>query len=317
MSDFEKGMLVQHASLGLGKIVALEPKAVHVFFVGRDSRFAAKLRLPAAASLLRPADAGERVWLGGVSAFSLDTSSGRYGYAESWIPHEEALARFLESYPKGFEDPLYTGDGKGRQARPARIRRAHAAFTEAFGDGKGESLLAADAIPQLVETTLAIEKLAAAGQTGADKASLAGGLSDPTAARAFFAALFPYLATPAPERELFEALAASVAAFPADSGAQGWPLVTLLPFLARPERDVLLRPKLTSQAAHRLGLELRFAAEPNWTTYSTLLRSCEQLLQKLRSIGARDLVDVESFLTVVTTRAAVRVAVAEPAGTDA
>jgi hypothetical protein len=317
MSDFEKGMLVQHASLGLGKIVALEPKAVHVFFVGRDSRFAAKLRLPVAASLLRPADAGERVWLGGVSAFSLDASSGRYGYAESWIPHEEALARFLESYPKGFEDPLYTGDGKGRQARPARIRRAQAAFAEAFGEGKGESLLAAEAIPQLVETTLAIEKLAAAGQTGVDKASLVGGLSDPAAARAFFAALFPYLATPAPEREPFEALAAAVAAFPDNTGAQGWPLVTLLPFLARPDRDVLLRPKLTSQAAHRLGLELRFAAEPNWTTYSTLLRSCEQLHQKLLSIGARDLVDVESFLTVVTTRAAVRVAVEEPAGTDA
>lgn len=121
MSDFEKGMLVQHASLGLGKVVALEPKAVHVFFVGRDSRFAAKLRLPDAVSLLKPAAPGDRVWLGGVSAFSLDAASGRYGFAETWIPHEEAVARFMEAYPKGFANPLYTGDGKGRQARPARI----------------------------------------------------------------------------------------------------------------------------------------------------------------------------------------------------
>ena len=306
MSDFEKGMLVQHASLGLGKVVALEPKAVHVFFVGRDSRFAAKLRLPDAASLLRPAAASDRVWLGGVSAFSLDTATGRYGFAETWIPHEEAVARFVEAYPKGFADPLYTGDGKGRQARPARIRRAHAAFVEAFGNGEGERLVAAGDVAKLVTGTLAIEKLAGANQAGADKANLATGLKDPEVARPFFAALFELLATATPERPGFDALSAAVGAFPADEGSRGWQLVTLLPFLAQPDRHLLLRPKLTSQAAHRLGLELRFAAAPNWTTYSTLLKSAEQLLEKLRPLGASDLVDVESFLTVVTTRAAVR-----------
>ena len=306
MSDFEKGMLVQHASLGLGKVVALEPKAVHVFFVGRDSRFAAKLRLPDAVSLLKPAAPGDRVWLGGVSAFSLDAASGRYGFAETWIPHEEAVARFMEAYPKGFANPLYTGDGKGRQARPARIRRAHAAFVEAFGNGEGERLLAAGDVAKLVSGTLAIEKLAGANQAGADKATLAGGLKDPATAQPFFAALFEALAAPAPERAGFDALAAAVAAFPPEDVGRSWQLVTLLPFLAQPERHMLLRPKLTSQAAHRLGLELRFAADPNWVTYSTLLKSGELLLEKLRPIGASDLVDVESFLTVVTTRAAAR-----------
>lgn len=310
MSDFEKGMLVQHASLGLGKVVALEPKAVHVFFVGRDSRFAAKLRLPGAAQLLRPAEPGERAWLGGVSAFTLDAASGRYGYAESWIPHEEAEARFLESYPKGFADPLYVGDGKGRQARPARIRRAHAAYTQTFGEGKGQELLAAGSIAKLVEGALAVEKLAGASVGGADKASLAGGLKDATAAAAFFTALFDYVGAAAPERAGFEALATAVAALSNGDETPTWPLVTLLPFLARPDQHMLLRPKVTSQAAHRLGMELRFAAEPNWTTYSTFLRSSEQLLEKLRSIGAKDFIDVESFLTVVTTRPATRMAAA-------
>jgi hypothetical protein len=304
MSDFEKGMLVQHASLGLGKVVALEPKAVHVFFVGRDSRFAAKLRLPVAGNLLRPADPGERVWLGGVSAFSLDAASGRYGYAETWIPHEEALNRFLEAYPQGFADPLYTGDGKGRQARPARIRRAQAAYAATLGAGEGERLLAAGELPKLVEAVLAVEKLAGATQGGADKASLSAGLKDPEAARAWFTALFAYLAAPAPEKALFEALADAVAALPGD--APRWSLATTIPFLARPDREMLLRPKLTSQAAHRLGLELRFAAEPNWVTYSTLVRSSEQLLEKLRAIGGRDFVDVEAFLAVVTTKASAR-----------
>lgn len=306
MSELEKGMLVKHASLGLGKVVAVEPRAVHVFFVGRDSRFAAKLRLPAAATLLRPAEAGERAWLGGLSAFSLDAESGRYGYAEGWIPHDEAVARFLEAYPKGFSDPLYIGDGKGRQARPARIRRAQAAYAETLGGGAGERMLAAGALPKLVEAALAIEKMAGANTTGADKGALADCLKGAKGAEPFFAALFAHLGTPTPERAAFEALAAAVAALPREANAPAWPLVTLLPFLARPDQHVLLRPKLVSQAAHRLGLELRFATDPNWITYSTLLHSCALLLEKLRPLGARDLIDVESFLTIVTVRPAAR-----------
>jgi hypothetical protein len=314
MSGFEKGMLVQHDSLGLGKIVALEEKAVHVFFVGRDSRFAAKLRLPAAANLLKPAEAAARSFIGSPSAFSLDAASGRYGLAESWLSHDEAVARFQETYPGGFTDPLYTGESKGRLARPSRLRKATAAYAEAFGEGRGEQLLAAGSIKKLVEAALEIERLAAANRSGADKGTLAGGLGDAELAKAFFEALFAFLAAPAPERTLFTALAAAVAAFPGGAGVEGWPLLTLLPFLAQPERHMLLRPKVTSHAVHRLGLDLRFAVEPNWVTYSTLLASSALLLEKLRSLGARDFIDVETFLTVVTVRAATRAAAPPPAG---
>lgn len=323
MSEFEKGMLVQHASLGLGKVVALEPKAIHVFFVGRDSRYAAKLRLPDAAALLRPADPEQRAFLGGVSAFSLDAASGRYGYGDAWIPREEALARFREAYPGGFKDPLYVGEVKGRQARPARLRRAQAAWTTAFGNGEGERRLAAGELPALVEGALLVERLAG-GNQGIDKASLAPGLADAKGAAAFFAALFDYVGGAVPEQARFEALSASVVALPSNGRTSAWTLVTSLPFLARPDRDMLLRPKTISLAAHRLGLELRFSPEPNWSTYSTLLRSCERLLAELRGLGAADYVDVECFLTVVTARpgvrpakVAIRAEAGEPEGDDA
>ena len=119
-------------------------------------------------------------------------------------------------------------------------------------------------------------------------------------------ALFDYVGGAEPEQARFEALAAAVAALPSHGAASAWTLVTSLPFLARPDRDMLLRPRTISLAAHRLGLELRFAPEPNWSTYSTLLRSCERLLGELRGLGARDYVDVECFLTVVTARPGVR-----------
>lgn len=304
MTEFEKGMLVQHVSLGLGKVVGLEEKAVHVYFVGRDSRYAAKLRLPDAGGMLSPAEPSAKALLGGVSSFALDPHSGRYALAETWISREDAVARFLETYPGGFADPLYTGEGRGRLGRGSRLRRGHLAWVETLGGGEGERLLAEGAIGKLVDAALKIEKTAAASTSGADRASLAEGLADPEAAGAFFTALFAFLATPAPEAAAFDALAAAVARFPGGAGPAGWPLLTLLPFLAQPGQHLLLRPKLTSQAAHRLGFELRFAAAPNWTTYATLLRSGDQLLAWLKPLGASDQIDVEAFTSVVTLRAA-------------
>jgi hypothetical protein len=82
MGNLENGMLVQHASLGAGKIVALDANAVHVFFATSETKFATKLRLPMALSFLSPCStADER--LDGLPAFVLDPKTGRYGRAPS------------------------------------------------------------------------------------------------------------------------------------------------------------------------------------------------------------------------------------------
>ncbi|HEY6101148.1 MAG TPA: hypothetical protein VIW03_17055, partial [Anaeromyxobacter sp.] len=81
-----------------------------------------------------------------------------------------------------------------------------------------------------------------------------------------------------------------------------WPMVTLLPFIARPDLHMLLRPRFACEVAQRLGLELAFDPEPSWTTYAALLASAELLLEKLRPLGARDLVDVEAFMHVSTAK---------------
>ena len=55
VDKFPKGTVVRHMTLGLGRIVALEPTAVHVFFVEGERREASKLRLAAAKLFLSPA----------------------------------------------------------------------------------------------------------------------------------------------------------------------------------------------------------------------------------------------------------------------
>lgn len=296
MSHLQNGMLVQHASLGLGKVVALEPKAVHVFFATGEARFAAKLRLPMALTLLTPSESAN-AWLSGLSGFALDAKSGRYARAGSWLSHADAVARFLEAFPLGFADPEPAADGKGRRDRAFRWRRAHDAFVELLGGGEGERLLAAGDLAALVERALRVERLVRTLDKDPDRASFEEGLKDPGAARRFFAALFELLAAPAPEQARFEALAAAVAVLaPAGAPEAGWPMATLLPFIARPDQHLVLRPRAACEVARRLGLELAYEASPGWSTYASHLRTAGLLLEKLRPLGARDHVDVEAFM---------------------
>jgi hypothetical protein len=109
-------MLVQHASLGVGKVVALEPTAVHVFFPDSEKRYAAKLHLPTAKTLLK-SSVEPNEWLAGLSSFALDPVTRRYALAANWITHAQAIADFRASYPRGFLDPAYVGTGTGKRER--------------------------------------------------------------------------------------------------------------------------------------------------------------------------------------------------------
>ena len=78
MEAFATGMLVRHSTLGVGRVVAVDRTAVHVFFAEGEKREAAKLNLTAAKPFLHaePAAVDER--LENLPAFTLDPVSGRY-----------------------------------------------------------------------------------------------------------------------------------------------------------------------------------------------------------------------------------------------
>jgi hypothetical protein len=301
MTDLRKGMLVQHTSLGLGKIVALETDAVHVFFEASERRFATKLRLASAAPFLSPALA-KNAWLKGMGPLSLDAKTNRYGLATTWLTHDEAVARFLEAFPKGFADPKYLAEGKRKGDTEFKWRAAQAAFAEQLG-GEGERLLAAGDVGELVRRALRVERIIGLVHPNPEKASLKDAFADKGAARDFFEALFALLAVASPDRARFEKVASAVAALPQGSTpALAWPLATGFAFLARPDRHMLVRPKATSDAAARLGFDIGYDAAPNWSTYSALLSFVELLLAKLAPIGARDHVDVDAFLQATSAK---------------
>ncbi len=78
VDQLTKGMVVRHSTLGVGRIVALEPTAVHVFFIEGERRDAYKLRLPAATVFLVPDDRVHDDRLDALPAFAFDPGSGRY-----------------------------------------------------------------------------------------------------------------------------------------------------------------------------------------------------------------------------------------------
>jgi hypothetical protein len=295
MGDLGNGTLVKHNSLGVGKIIAVEPNAIHVFFPDSDKRFAAKLRLPAARPLLRTEGLEPNRWLDGLSAFELDPVSGRYGLTATWLTHDQAIAQYLALHPEGFGDK--PGATAAKPDRAMRWRAAHAAWMAKLGDGQGEKLLAAGDLNLLVKRALDVEKIVAPLHPPSDADSVKAAFADPEATAPFFTALFELLSATTAGKAKFEALFKASRALPVESAHQ-WMVATLYPFIAAPEKHVLLRPRSTAHAAERLGCDLGGDGSPAWYPYATLRGLSVQLLEQLAPKGAKDFVDVEGFLHV-------------------
>jgi hypothetical protein len=297
MADLENGTLVEHKTLGLGKVVALETNAVHVFFPDSDRRFAAKLRLPAARALLRTDGIERNTWLEGLTAFALDPKMGRYALAASWLTHDEAVDQFLSVFPGGFGGTAYVS---GKSARASKWRAAHDAWMGAFGEAEGARLVADDDLKELAKRALKVEKTIASLHPVADVDALGEALADEETALPFWSALVELLSVPSPGRARFDKLFAAARALPVEP-AQQWLVATIFPFVASPGRHVLVRPKITCEAATRLGCDVGDDAAPNWATYAAVRALYAQLLEKLGPTGAKDFVDVEPFLHVTAT----------------
>jgi hypothetical protein len=289
MSDLANGILVRHVSLGVGKVVALEPFAVHVFFPAAEKRFATKLRLPDAHALLRRDGIEPDAWLQGLSAFTLDPETRRYALAASWMTHEQAVAQFLAARPGGFEEPA------GTRSRASVWRAASEAFGRTLLGGEGERLVRAGDDRELVKRALAVARLVAPVLSDEDAESLPEALAEPAQATLFFERLFELVAVPSPSRARFDRLFAAATTLASQPEA-AWILATLFPFLAQPERQAFLHPRTARDAARRLGCDLRWEDAPNWATYSAFRTFALKLVEKLAPMGARDLVDVDTFL---------------------
>jgi hypothetical protein len=301
MKEMSTGSLVKHRSLGMGKVVAVEANALHVFFPGSDTRYAAKLRWPAVSPFLSREDLEPNAWLEGLTSFALDSVSGRYALAANFISQDEAIGLFLEEHPKGFAEVPAARAGGVRRERAARWRAAAAEWIEVFGNGQGERYLEDGNYGELSRRALRVAAHAAGIPGMVEVEDLKEAFEPGDVVRHYFDALFGYLSVPSPARARFERLCAASNSLgvPADAA---WPMATFFPFVAVPSRQLVLVPRSASGGASRLGCDLQYQAAPNWVTYSRLRDLSARLLEKLQPSGAKDLIDVEVFLHATGAR---------------
>jgi hypothetical protein len=125
------------------------------------------------------------------------------------------------------------------------------------------------------------------------------GLKDDQAAGRLLGALLKFVDAPTPD--MFDHLSGAVAGLPAPaegSRVLTWPNVTILPFLADPTRFIVLKPGASKTIAARMGLDFPYSASPTWYAYEGFQNVAKALLELLRPMGAKDLIDVQSFMWV-------------------
>jgi hypothetical protein len=122
----------------------------------------------------------------------------------------------------------------------------------------------------------------------------------------YIAAVVAFVARDA--RETFDAMVAALLALPTKPGGASldhWTTLTWLPFIARPEEHILVKPTITQTFASLLPFDLRYRAELNYETYRRAVFMARQLAERLEASGLSmsgrrlDMIDVQSFMWVV------------------
>jgi len=240
---------------------------------------------------LEPSGVQSDLWLDNLPPFK----QGRFQVSQPRVTVQQGADELVRQFAGGFADPSYLERERAPRAG------AHALFVESLGGGQGERLLAGGDLPELAKRALEVAKRAGV-LNRVELAVLRDGLADGAGAKGFFAALFQLLGLadqPGPALADYLETVAELS-LPVKTAASKWSLATALPFLARPDAFLLLKPEVSKPAADRLRFDLAYQVEPNPRTWDKHLRMGRALLERLAPLGAQDLIDVHAYLGFVS-----------------
>ena len=284
--------LPSDTTLGLGKVLRISGNKVYVFFINQKKKEASIFNLDN--NQLVVAAVQSDPILDNLPTF--EAPNGKLtlpGKSSRWTL-EQITREFNTRYPLGFNDPAYLGDKGERKFKWV----AHEKFIETIGNGQGQKLLAEGNIPELTHRILAVVSKSHMFLSF-EMMALTDALQNNEAAGRFFTALFAVLDAPDITEVVYQPYIDSVLDLPQEDGkakVATWPVVTLLPFLAQPDRHMFLKPTNSKSAAEALAFNLHYEPLPNWKTYKALLEMGKIYMSKISHLEPRDLLDVQSFL---------------------
>jgi hypothetical protein len=201
--------------------------------------------------------------------------------------------KFLQFYPGGFQDPDYI------ELERSYKWKAHERWRSALDRTKFKSQLREKRFREIATTAVSIES-----RTNLlfsfEKMAIRDAIKPLAGARTFAIGLYDYLYGPGNDEHRFERWCDAVASLPRrQTRVLTWPVITVFPFIARPDRYIFLKPNVTKKAAHQYEVDFEYASRPNWGTYASLLAFAERIRRDMRSLKPRDMIDLQGFIWVL------------------
>jgi hypothetical protein len=204
---------------------------------------------------------------------------------------DEAVQWFEQTYPTRFSDEKFVDSDLRNKRAAAEVFQAN------FGEGRGAAMVAEGKHAEIASTLDGIYRATNILSPFEVKAVHKAFVKGDESATKVLGTTLAFLNNPA--HQTFKAMAEAVSQLPADGGkVHTWPIVTVLPFLADPKRFIPLKPTNTELMATRMGVNLKYDTTPNWETYDAFLRMANSLLDRLKQIGAQDMIDAQQFMAI-------------------
>ncbi len=201
--------------------------------------------------------------------------------------------KFLRVFPKGFHDAKYLAWERDYKWE------AHERWQETLNKKTFASLLEEKDYSAIAQRAMAVES-----RTNLlfsfEKMALRDAVKPLDGARTFALALYDRLYANSRGEAAFDRFVDAVESLPRkQTRVLTWPLVTVFGFIARPERDIFLKPQVTKAAALAYGRSFNYRSRPNWDTYSDMQEFAAELKEDLADLEPRDMIDIQSFIWVL------------------
>jgi len=215
------------------------------------------------------------------------------------VTFEQGLRSFQHHFAN-FNDPRYLGSKTEGERTYKEL--ASKAFQELLGADRLRTLVDERNAQALRLALREVQKPVSNLLHSTEVSRLSEAEQNDDACISFGAALDELLRAETLNEQVFERYVRTARLFVESAKSGGpftWPLATFFPYLAAPDRFMFLKPETSRECANRLQFDLKYDSRPNWQTYERLLLLSNDLLERLGPLGARDFIDVQSFMFVV------------------
>jgi hypothetical protein len=198
--------------------------------------------------------------------------------------------KFMKSFKSGFYDKNYKTWGRDLKWS------AHEKWQEVLNKGLFRQLMADQNYEEIVARSMNIASVSHLLSSSEEKA-LREGVKIQEGAELFAKGLYQLLYGTAGIDLRFGLWIESIEKLHQEE-ALTWPVVTVFAFLAQPEIHAYYKPNVTENAAINYGFDFKYQPKPNWSGYQDYLKLCEQVKLDLEDLRPRDMIDIESFLSL-------------------